>query len=125
MFIIKRRLSLKHLVLIPLIFLLMRVPAFLAGRDVQSLLTIYAGQVTDGNGSGVGQFHGRNAGQFNGGGPGQTGSQTPRQFGGQGNSSRTGGFGGSSSSSLTANAPSFYQWLPASAPEYGNGSGLS
>src|SRR5947209_2652752 len=37
------------------------------------------------------------AGQFNGGGPGG---------------------GGFSSSSFTLNAPSFYQWLPASAPEY-------
>ena len=115
---IKRKLSLKHLVLIPLIFLLMLVPAFLAGRDIQSLLTIYVGQITNSNGGGIGQFRGGNAGQFNGGGPGQPGSQTTRQFGGQGNPSRPGGFGGSSSSSLTANAPSFYQWLPANAPEY-------
>ncbi len=120
---IKRRLSLKHLVLIPLIFLLLLVPAFLAGRDIQSLLTVYVGQITNSNGGAIGQFRG-------GGALGQRGSQTPGQFGNQtpnplnpggpgqfNGSSRTGGFGGSSSS-LTANAPSFYQWLPANAPEY-------
>jgi Gpi18-like mannosyltransferase len=124
---LKRRLPLRYLALIPLIFLLLLVPAYIAGRDSTSLLTIYVGQATTGGvggqfaGGGTrGQFTGR--GQFNGGtsgqptGRGQFTGGTPGQFTGRGQF--TGGFGGSSSSSLTANAPSFYQWLPATAPAY-------
>src|SRR5450432_1819262 len=40
---LKRKLPLKYLVLIPLIFVLLLVPAFIAGRDASSLLTIYVG----------------------------------------------------------------------------------
>ncbi len=121
---LKRKLSLKYLALIPLIFLLMLMPAYIAGRDAQSLLTIYVGQVSTG---GVGQFNGGGAGrinngaprQFNGNPPGQFNGNPPRQFNGgstgQSNGRRFGG-SSSSSSSLTLNAPSFYQWLPANAP---------
>lgn len=103
MLLLKRKLPLKYLVLVPAIFLLMLVPAFIAGRDAWSLLTIYAGQINSG---GVGgQFNQGRPGQFNNGGVG------PFNGGGPG--------GGSfSSTSLTLNAPSFYQWLPANAPEY-------
>jgi Gpi18-like mannosyltransferase len=108
---LKRKLPIKYLVLIPAVFLLMLAPAFLAGRDVWSLLTIYVGQITSGgvggpgtfNGSGRGSFHVGGIGRFNGGGPGG---------------------GGFSSSSFTFNAPSFYQWLPASAPEYWKWAGI-
>ena len=122
---LRRRLPLRYLALIPLIFLLMLVPAYIAGRDASSLLTIYVGQAATG-GVGGGQFSGR-AGGFNGGtsphGNGRFNGGTPGQGNGgfnggtppQGNG---GGFGASSSSSLTLNAPSFYQWLPATAPTY-------
>ena len=123
---LKRRLSLRYLALIPLIFLLMLVPAYIAGRDVTSLLTIYVGQTT--NGSVGGQFNGGRisggtSGQFNGGIPGQGTSGAPRQFpggynGGAPRQFNGGGFSGSNSSSLTLNAPSFYQWLSAAAPAY-------
>ncbi len=120
---LRRKLSLKHLVLIPAIFLLMLVPAFIAGRDVWSLLTIYAGQITTGGvGVGaVGQFTGTGGGRFNNGGTqpfnggdrGHFNGGNPGGFNGGGH-----GAGGASSSSLTYNAPTFYQWLPAGAPEY-------
>lgn len=111
---LKRKLSIKHLALIPLLFLLMLVPAFIAGRDAVSLLTIYVGQITGGSGGGTGQFRGGGAGQFTRRGTGQF------TRGGGGGPFHNGGFGGggASSSSLTLNAPSFYQWLPANAPEY-------
>lgn len=102
---LKRKLPLQYLALIPLVFLLLLVPAYLAGRDMQSLLSIYVGQVTQ-NGGGFGQFNG-GASRFHGGTPGQGGGQ----FNG-GNR-----FSGNNSSSLTLNAPSFYQWLPANAAE--------
>jgi Gpi18-like mannosyltransferase len=41
------KLSIKSLILIPMIFLTLLVPAFLAGRDIWSLLTIYAGQANE------------------------------------------------------------------------------
>jgi Gpi18-like mannosyltransferase len=102
---LRRKLPLKYLVLIPAVFLLMLAPAFLAGRDAWSLLTIYAGQIISGGVGGQGQFNGGRPSQFNGGGIGRFNGGGP-------------GGGGFSSSSLTLNAPSFYQWLPASAPEY-------
>jgi len=132
---LKRKLPVKYLVFIPLIFLLLLVPAFVVGRDAWSLLTIYTGQINSGgiggqfNGGGQGRpglFNGGGPGQGNGGGPGQFNAGGPGQFNagrpGQGNGGGPGqfngrGFGGSSSS-LTLNAPSFYQWLPASAPAY-------
>ena len=132
---VNRRLPLRYLALIPLLFLLLLVPAYIAGRDATSLLSIYVGQAsTGGMGS---QFAGGTRGQFNSGGPSNGG--TPGQFPGRGqfNGGNTGqppangqfsggtsgrpnggGFNGSSSSSFTFNAPSFYQWLPATAPAY-------
>src|SRR5712692_4505038 len=97
MLLLKRKLQMKYLVFIPAAFLLMLAPAFIAGRDAWSLLNIYAGQIASGGVGGVGQFNGGGTGLFNDVGPGG---------------------GGFSSSSFTLNAPSFYQWLPASAPEY-------
>jgi Gpi18-like mannosyltransferase len=140
--ILKRKLPLKYLVLIPLIFLLLLVPAFIAGRDAWSLLTIYAGQVSTGGvgGGGSGQLINQGAGGFTGGGNGpRTGSPNGGAggFTGGGNgqpgrgtgapnrgtggfptgSSNGSGFGGGNftSASLTFNAPTFYQWLPADA----------
>ncbi|HEV2474067.1 MAG TPA: glycosyltransferase 87 family protein, partial [Chthonomonadales bacterium] len=102
---LRRKLPLRYLALIPAVFLLMLLPAFIAGRDAWSLLTIYFGQIT-GTGTGiVGQFTNR---PFNGGGNGAFGSG---RFNGGGNFG-----GGFSSSSLTLNAPSIYQWFPANAP---------
>jgi len=121
MLLLKRKLAIKHLVLIPLIFLLMLVPAFIAGRDAWSLLTIYAGQVNTGGVGSPGQFNGGGAGQFNDRGPRQFNGRGPGQFNGGGPGQfKGGGLGGGnfSSSSLTLNAPSFYQWLPTSAPAY-------
>lgn len=143
---LKRRTPLKHLVkylvLIPAIFLLLLIPAFVAGRDAWSLLTIYAGQISTGGVGGAGQFNGggtgafNGQGRFNGGGTGQSNNGGPGAFNGGGNSGEHGQFnnggpgqfngggagrfnGGSfSSSSFTYNAPTFYQWLPANAPDY-------
>ncbi len=125
---LKQKLPLKYLTLIPLIFLLMLVPAYIAGRSPQSLLTIYAGQIsTGGQGGGQfnagvpGQFGGRTPGQFNRATPGQFNGRVPGQFNGGALGQYNGrGFGGRNflTSSLTLNAPSFYQWLPASAPTY-------
>ncbi len=105
MLLLKRKLPMKYLVFIPAAFLLMLAPAFIAGRDAWSLLTIYAGQIASGGVGGAGQFIGGGPARFNGGGTGRF---------------KGGGLGGSgfSFSSFTLNAPSFYQWLPASAPEY-------
>jgi Gpi18-like mannosyltransferase len=113
--VLRKKMPLKHLVLIPASFLLMLLPAFIAGRDALSLLTIYAGQITTGgvgtgtlgafNNGGAQPLNSGNRGHFNGGNPGG--------FNGGGH-----GAGGVSSSSLTYNAPTFYQWLPTSAPEY-------
>ncbi len=110
---VKRKLPMRYLALIPLLFLLLLLPAYIAGRDATSLLTIYVGQATTG---GVGgQFVGGTQGQFTG--RGQFTDGTPGQFAGR-RQFNGGGFSGGSSSSLTANAPSFYQWLPTSAPAY-------
>ena len=144
MLLLKRKLPLKYLTLIPLIFLLMLVPALIAGRDAPSLLTIYAGQVTSNSGA-PGSFNGGAPGPLGGRGTGPFDGGAPRPFGGRGTGPFNGGapgpldgrgtgpfngrlpgpldggrFGGSSVSlsSLTANAPSFYQWLPANAPAY-------
>src|SRR6266566_1772165 len=110
---LRRKWAMKYLLLIPAVFLLMLAPAFLAGRDAWSLLTIYVGQITS---AGVG-----GPGQFNGGAPGQFYDVRPGQSNGIGRGPFNGGGpggGGFSSSSFTFNAPSFYQWLPAGAPEY-------
>ncbi len=110
---LRRKLPLKYLLLIPATFLLMLAPAFIAGRNAWSLLTIYAAQITSGGTGGTGQFNAGGAGRFNGVAPGQFNAGGAGQI-------NAGGPGGSvfSSSSLTLNAPSFYQWLPANAPDY-------
>src|SRR6266576_879122 len=94
-------------------FLLTLAPAFLAGRDAWSLLTIYVGQIISAGVGGPGQFNGGGPGLFNGGRPGQFNGIGKGPFNGGGP-----GGGSFSSSSFTLNAPSFYQWLPAGAPEY-------
>src|SRR5947209_1247599 len=89
---LRRKLPLKFLVLIPVTYLVLLAPAFFAGRDAWSLLTIYMGQINNaggGGGPGIG-----------GGGPGIGGGRFPFL-----------------TSSLTLNAPTFYQWLPTAAPE--------
>jgi Gpi18-like mannosyltransferase len=121
--VLRKKMPLKHLVLIPASFLLMLLPAFIAGRDALSLLTIYAGQINTGgvgvgalgtfNNGGAQPSNGGNRGHFNGGDPGSFRGGDPGGFNGGGH-----GAGGVSSSSLTYNAPTFYQWLPAGAPEY-------
>lgn len=129
--VLKRRLALQYLVLIPLVFLLLLLPALLAGRDIGSVLTIYVGQVESGGTGGAGQFPARQFNQANNnGGPGgfNQGSNGPlNNDGGQnrpGNggsgpfNGRGAGNGLESSSALTLNAPSFYQWLPAGTPDY-------
>ncbi len=124
---LRRKLPLKYLALIPLVFLLMLVPAYIAGRDIQSLLSIYVGQVTGSSGGGagpfnrggVGPFDGGGARHFNGGAPGQPNRRGTSPFNGRGPGQfRGGGTPGNGSSSLTLNAPSFYQWLPVNAPGY-------
>lgn len=120
MLLLRRKLPLKYLALIPAIFLLMLAPAFIAGRNAWSLLTIYAGQITSGGVGGTGQFNAGGSGRFNGGTPGQFTGGGPGQFNGVGAGQFNGGGPGGnfSSSSFTLNAPSFYQWLPANAPDY-------
>lgn len=160
---LKRTLPLRYLVLIPLIFLLMLTPALIAGRSIESLLSIYAQQIS-GNDNGGNTFNNSGASIFNSGsssslsfiasghspsssnrsdsftasGPGGSGPSNGNGPGGsgspnggptnagQGNGGTQGGFGQgnsggglgrtSSSSSLTLNAPNFYQWLPSDAP---------
>ena len=127
---VRRKLPLKYLILIPLVFLLLLVPALIAGRSAVSLLSIYPEQVSSGGvggGANPGGFTGGRTGSF----PGGTGS-FPSGMGKlpSGTGGRTGNFpggapGGSSSrgnsfasTSYTYNAPSFYQWLPANASVY-------
>jgi len=132
-FVLKRKVALQHLVLIPVIFMLMLAPALIAGRDVSSLLSIYVDQTNTGgvgavggmgqfNGGGPGQSNNRGPGQFNGGGTRPSNGGAPRQFGNGGGPGQFNGGGhgnnSSASSSLTYNAPSFYQWLPAGTPDY-------
>lgn len=143
---LRKKMPLQHLVLIPAIFLLMLLPAFIAGRDIGSLLSIYGEQITTGgvgggvttsfNGGGGGRFEGsnrqgpspnngapgapHNGGQraFNG---GNNGGQRAFNGGGRsGDSGPRGGMNGDnfSSSALTYNAPSFYQWLPNNLPGF-------
>lgn len=118
---LRRKLPIKYLALVPATFLLMLAPAFIAGRDLWSLLTIYVTQISSGGVGGTGQFNAGGSGRFNGGTPGQFAGGGSGRFNGTGPGQFTGGGpgGGSfSSSSLTLNAPSFYQWLPANAPDY-------
>jgi Gpi18-like mannosyltransferase len=142
---LRKKMPLQHLVLIPAIFLVMLLPAFVAGRDVGSLLSIYGEQITTGGvGGGVttsfnggGRFAGGNhqgpppnngapdnggQGAFNGGNNhGGVNGGTPggrRAFNGGGGP--RGGMNGDnfSSSALTYNAASFYQWLPNNLPGF-------
>lgn len=118
---LKKKLPLQHLVLIPTLFLLMLIPAFIAGRDIGSLLSVYEGQITTG-GVGTGAIGGGNAwtgGHFNnrGLGPRYDGPGQPPD-GGRFHGGRQGSINASSSSSYTYNAPSFYQWLPGNVPEF-------
>jgi Gpi18-like mannosyltransferase len=118
----------KYLILIPVIFFILLIPTLVAGRSMGSVLSIYTEQIATGGIGGVPggrQFNGAgNIGRFNS--QGRTGQfNRPRgagQFNGQG---KTGQFGRSaggvnsfSSSALTYNAPSFYQWLPTSPAGY-------
>lgn len=95
---LKKQMSIKALVLIPLIFLIMVAPAFIAGRDAASLLSIYTGQITTGGmggfggGDGTGQPNQGGPGRFNGGRSAQTGTQATGQF--QGSGQFTGGGSG-------------------------------
>lgn len=122
---VKRKMPLKYLVLIPLIFLLLLVPAFIAGRSAVSLLSIYPAQISTGGvggGAAAGGFSRGGTGGFTG-GTGSGARSFPDGAGGfRGRAGGTGagGFGGGSfaSTSYTYNAPSFYQWLPANAAGY-------
>lgn len=117
MLLLRRKLAVKYLLFIPAIFLVTLVPAILAGRDAWSVLTIYAEQVSNGGvggtvpmvNQGMGRFNNQGSNQFPGGGPGffNGGNGGEREFGNP----------NFSSSSLTLNAPSFYQWLPTDAPD--------
>lgn len=114
LFALKRELPLRYLLLIPIVFLVLLTPAYLAGRDAASLLTVYSEQMETGGVGGVGGA----------GGPLQAGPGTPpqgqaarsdsaRRLPAQGAGSRPhGGFGGRGGfTSLTYNAPTIYQWL--------------
>jgi Gpi18-like mannosyltransferase len=138
--VLKRKLPLPHLILIPLIFVLMLVPSFLAGASLQTVFSAYPGQISTGgvggvgtNAGGPGRFNGGAPGPFTGGTPGNFNGGRPGPFNGgrpgSNNGREPGGFNGGrpgpnngggnfSSSSLTFNAPSFYQWLPANPPTY-------
>ncbi len=134
---LKKKMPIQYLVLIPLVFALFLVPALVAGRSISSLLSIYPGQITTGGtGGGVGRsrtgtFPGGNgqgftrpgSGTFNPGTGTGTGTFPRGPFNGTGGFNRNGngrfaGGGNFSSSSLTLNAPSFYQWLPTNAASY-------
>jgi hypothetical protein len=137
MLLLKKKLAIPYLLLIPTVFLLLLLPAFLAGRSAESLLTIYVNQVASGGvgsgtaGTGTGlptQGAGR-SNTFPGSQPDannrttqpgntRTGNNPGSGPTGPGNaSSGPGQTGGTSfNNTLTLNAPSFYQWLPANAP---------
>jgi Gpi18-like mannosyltransferase len=144
---LKKKMALRYLIFIPVIFLLSLAPAFIAGRDAVSLLSIYEGQVTTGGVGGGGQFNGfggAGPARGNGNGAGQTnvpganeagarpangfeargngndgGARQANRPGGRGNFNGGGVRGGNSSgSSLTLNAPTFYQWFPANTSAY-------
>lgn len=79
------------LLAVPATFLMLLIPAALAGRDWASLLTIYPNQVdSGGSAGGVGPF---GVGRFGGGG------------------GAVGGGGATATSSLTQNAPTIFQWV--------------
>jgi len=129
---LRKKLSVKHLVLIPVIFLLILLPAFIAGRNAVSLLSIYAGQASTGGMGGWKRpssscsvppssgkrvncpprfpFH-HSFPQFTGVGPFNLGGLGTFMKRGDGNPVVPGKL-------FTLDAPSFYQWIPANAPDY-------
>ena len=130
MFVLKRTLPLRYLILIPAVFLALLVPSYLAGRDVGSLLTVYTEQMnTGGVGAGVTQTPNGQARPMNGNGMPQfdnrngqpsanAGSPPVRPqngFGGTPGGRPGAGFGQFSFTSLTYNAPTIYQWLDGTA----------
>lgn len=150
---IKRRVAIKklvkYLILIPVIFFVLLIPTLLAGRSIGSTLSIYTEQISTGGvgGGAVGTGGFRNggtggitgaagferpegSGQFNGQG-GAGGFERPEgagQFNGQGGTgaAQFNATGGNrfSSSSLTYNAPSMYQWITADAAGYWKYAGI-
>jgi Gpi18-like mannosyltransferase len=112
--VVVNRQKLLSLLAVPAVFAALLLPAALAGRDLGSLLMIYPNQVTAGGTAGIaggiqsGQVGGRGAGQ-SGFGPGGAGRGALGQGGfGQGGAGQ--GAGGSTTS-LTQNAPTMFQWI--------------
>lgn len=111
------RQKLVSLLAVPAAFFAALVPALVAGRSLASQLAIYPAQVTDTGAAAGGGTRPASGGGGRGGfgGGGATGG---RPTGGFGNG--TGGFGngtggGTSSGTLTRNAPTWYAWLPSDA----------
>lgn len=115
---LKRELPLRYLLLIPAVFLLLLAPAYLAGRDPQSLLTIYPQQAsTGGVGGGTRQLGNDQAAPQATNMPGQFDSADGQALPPNGRDGRQGnGFGGSQTfAALTYNAPTIYQLLAGTA----------
>jgi Gpi18-like mannosyltransferase len=126
--------ALRPLIFIPLVFLLLLVPAYIAGRSAGSLLSIYPGQISSSNGVGsrtqfqlLQQGTGRKITVGDGNGPRGGFAQGNGPRGGFVNGNGTGNFPGqaggglrtstvTSDKPLTYNAATFYQWLPATTP---------
>jgi Gpi18-like mannosyltransferase len=141
---LRKKMPLQHLVLVPVVFILLLLPALIAGRDAGSLLNIYGEQITTGGvGGGVTNTFNGGGGRFDGGnrqgpppnngapaGPNNGGQRAfngnnggLRGFNGGGRSNGGGPRGGMngdnfSSSALTYNAASFYQWFPNNLPGF-------
>ncbi len=99
-------------------FVLLLLPAWLAGASVSQLASIYPAQVSGdgptvgGGATGGGPQDGRSGGGFGSGGDLRGGGRD----GGGGTLGAGGGFGGGRSSApYTQNAANFYQWLPSDA----------
>ena len=86
-------------VIAPIVFVAMLLPALVAGASVSELMAVYPNQISSG---GVGRTTG--GGGLGGGTRGGGGLGGGRAGGGSSTASYRGG--------LTYNAPSFYQWLP-------------
>ena len=113
----------KYLILIPVVFFISITPTLMVGRSIGSVLGIYVAQVSTGGVGGAtgGQF-GRSGQNGQGGVRGFERPEGAGQFNGLGGSrefNRALGRGsGFSSSQLTYNAPSFYQWITPDAAGY-------